>query len=336
MRRWVGSGHSRIADVARRAGVAPVTVHRALRTPEKVQEETRKRIAAAIEVEGYVPNLVAGGLASNRSNVVAALVPNMGNPLFAMTLRGFSDVLRRNGFYLMVGNSAHSQDEEEQLVKAFLSQRPCGIFLHETVHNLAARQFLRRAEVPIVEVGDLIDDPMDVVVSFSNYEATKAMTRHIASRGYRQIALITSSLSARSPERRRGYVDALAECGLRLRPEIIHDTISDFSHGGTAIAALLETHPDVDAVLFMGNAAAAGALFECQRRGWAVPDRVAIACLDDNDLVQQTNPPLTAIRIPRYEIGVRAAEVLLALVEGREAVERRIDLGYEIIERASI
>ena len=235
-----------------------------------------------------------------------------------------------------VGNSAHSQDEEEQLVKAFLSQRPCGIFLHETVHNAAARQFLRRARVPIVEVGDLIDDPIDVVVSFSNYEATKAMTRHIASRGYRQIALVTSSLSARSPERRRGYFDGLAECSLPLRQEIIHDTISDFSHGGAAISALVDAHPDIDAVLFMGNAAAAGAVFECQRRGWAVPGRVAIACLDDNDLVQQTNPPLSAIRIPRYEIGVRAAEVLLALVEGRHVRERRIDLGYEIIERASI
>jgi LacI family gluconate utilization system Gnt-I transcriptional repressor len=301
-----------------------------------VQEETRRRIAAAIEAEGYVPNLVAGGLASNRSNVVAALFPNMGNPLFAMTLRGFSDVLRRNGFYLMVGNSAHSQEEEEQLVKAFLSQRPCGIFLHETMHNTAARQFLRRAGVPIVEVGDLIEEPMDVVVSFSNYEATKAMTRHIASRGYRQIALVTSALSARSAERRRGYVDGLAEAGLPLRPEIIDEAFSDFGAGGVAIAAMLEAHPEVDAVLFMGNSTAVGALFECQRRGWDVPGRVAIACLDDNDLVQQTQPPLAAIRIPRYEIGVRAAEVLLALVEGRGVAERRVDLGFELIERASI
>jgi len=329
-------GHSTIEDVARRAGVAPATVSRALRTPEKVQEETRKRIAAAIEAEGYVPNLLAGGLASKRSNVVAALVPNMGNPLFALTLRGFSDVLRENGFYLMVGNSAHSQEEEEQLVKAFISQRPCGILLHETVHNQAARRFLRRAAIPIVEVGDLVEEPMDVVVSFSNYEAAKSLTKHVVSRGYRRISLVTSSLSARSPERRRGYVDALAECGLPLHPEIIHDTISDFHGGVVAITALLETHPEVDAVIFTGNAAAVGALFECQRRGWAVPDRIAIACFDDNDVVQHTNPPLTAVRIPRYEIGVRAAEVLLALVGGREIAERRIDLGFEIIERASI
>jgi len=336
MRRPGGNGHATIKDVALRAGVAPVTVSRALRTPDKVSEDTRKRIIAAIEAEGYVPNLIAGGLASNRSNVVVALVPNMGNPIFATMLRGFSDVLRRNGFYLMVGNSTHSPEEEEGLVKAFFSHRPCGILLHETIHNEATRRFLRRAGIPVVEVGDLTEDPLDVVVSFSNYEAVREMTRRIIGRGYRRIALVTSSHSARSQERRRGYFDALKEHGLPVCPDIIKDTVTDFSLGGKAIAELLEAQPDVDAVFFMGNAAAAGAVFECQRRGWEIPKRIAIACLDDNDLIRQINPPLTAVRIPRYQIGVKAAEALIARVDGHEPAERRIDLGFEIIERSSI
>lgn len=334
-RRRGGNGQVRIEDVARRAGVAPITVSRALRTPDKVSQEARQRIAQAIAAVGYVPNLVAGSLASNRTNLVAALVPNIGNPLFAMTLRGLSDVLKRGGLQLMIASTNHSREEEEALVRTFLGQRPCGLVLHETIHSPEARQLLLAADIPIVETGDLIDDPMDVVVSFSNFEAIRETTIHLGQRGCRRIALVTSALSARSNERRRGYEAGLAALGLPVATDLVVEAVSGVVGGIRAIGALMDRTPAVDAVLFTGNATAVGGVLECQRRGWAIPGRIAVATFDDTELTQNMNPPLTAVRIPRYQVGETAGQALLDRIQGRAQDLRHVDLGFELVVRGS-
>lgn len=333
--RRTGNGRPRIEDVARQAGVAPITVSRALRDPGTVSPATRERIDRAVRAVGYVPNLVAGSLASNRTRLVAALVPNIGNPLFAATLRGLSETLGRKGLHLMVGSTEHSDAEEEALIREFLGQRPCGLVLHETGHTDEVRRLVAAAGVPVVETGDLTDKPLDTVVSYSSFEAAKALTAHLAGCGYRRIALVTSELSARSDRRREGYLAALAEHGLQPRADIMTATLSTFDGGREAIIKLMTRRPRIDAVLFSGNAAAVGALLECQRRGWAVPADVALGCFDDNDLTRQTIPALTAVRIPRYEIGVEAANRILGRLENVSCDRAVVDLGFEVIARDS-
>ena len=321
--------------MARWAGVSPITVSRALRTPDKVSKDTREKVDEAVRAVGYVPNLLAGSLASNRSNVVAALVPNIGNPLFAITLRGLSDTLRRRNFHLTVGSSDHSREQEEQLIRAVLGQRPFGLVLHETIHSQSARDLVARSGIPVIEIGDLVDHPMDTVVSFSNFEAAKSVALHLGRRGYRRIAFVASTLSARSDARRRGFEAGLAELGLQVEPSLETEAVSDVASGAAAIVELLTRHPDVDAVFFTANAAAVGASLECQRRGWAVPSRVALACFDDTELTQNMLPPLTAVRIPRYEIGIEAAQVLLNRLDGRTDHPQRIDVGFAMVQRGS-
>jgi len=337
-RRASGPSQSiRIRDVARHAGVSPMTVSRALRDPAKVSEGLRRRVEAAVSQIGYLPNRLAGNLSSNRSNVVGMIVPSILNSLFANTIQGISDVLRREGYHLMLADSGYSLEEEEAIVTTFLQQRICGLVLHNTKHTAATRRLIEKAAVPVVEVGNLSASPLDMTVSYSNFEAAKAMTLHLAQLGYRRIGFVSLPLqdNERSSERRRGYLAALDEAGLSSDPAIMLEVSGGFASGGKAIARLVQTDEEIDAVFFAGDVLAVGALFECQRRGWPVPGRVAIASFDDVDLLRNVIPAITTLRIPRYEIGRRSAEVLLDRVSGRSAEPVAIDMKFEIIQRDS-
>jgi LacI family gluconate utilization system Gnt-I transcriptional repressor len=300
-------------------------------------EETRRRIADAIAAIGYVPNLVAGSLASSSSNVAAAIVPSMLNSLFASMLHGMSDGLRRRGYSLMVGDSGYSLLDEEQLIESFLAQRPCGIFLHSTSHTDRAKQLLKRSGIPVIETGNLLRQPLHSVVSFSNFAASKAMTLHLAERGYRKIGFVSLPVrqNERAFERRRGYIAALRKLGRSEDPGLMIEAAGGFSAGADALVRLVETQPDIDVVFCSGDVFAIGALFECQRRGWKVPDRVAIAGFDDSEIATQIVPALTTLMIPRAEIGRTAARILLDNLSAKSTGPERVDVGFSIAQRDS-
>jgi LacI family gluconate utilization system Gnt-I transcriptional repressor len=327
----------RIQDVARHAGVSPMTVSRALREPDKVSEAMRRRVEESVSAIGYLPNRIAGSLSSSRSNVVGLIVPSLRNSLFANTVQGISDVLRGAGHQLMIADSGYSLAEEEAAIAAMLAQRVCALVLHNTRHTARARSLIARAGVPVVEIGTLAADPLDMNVSYSNVAAAKAMTMHLARRGYETIALVTLPLADndRSIERRAGYLEALAELGRAADPRLMLELPGGIGSGAEAVTRLSELTPRADAIFFAGDVLAVGAVFECQRRGWPVPGRLAIASFDDVDILRDMHPAVTSVRLPRHEIGRRSAEVLLDRVQGRAQEPVRIDLGFEIVQRES-
>lgn len=327
----------RIQDVARHAGVSPMTVSRALREPDKVSEAMRRRVEESVSAIGYLPNRIAGSLSSSRSNVVGLIVPSLRNSLFANTVQGISDVLRGAGHQLMIADSGYSLAEEEAAIAAMLAQRVCALVLHNTRHTARARALIERARVPVVEIGTLAAAPLDMTVSYSNVAAAKAMTLHLARRGYRTIALVTLPLADndRSIERRAGYLEGLAELGRPTDPRLMLELPGGIGSGAEAVARLGELDPRADAIFFAGDVLAIGAVFECQRRGWDVPKRLAIASFDDVDTLRDMHPAVTSVRLPRHEIGRRSAEVLLDRVQGRAQEPVRIDLGFEIVQRES-
>ncbi len=327
----------RIQDVARHAGVSPMTVSRALREPDKVSEAMRRRVEESVSAIGYLPNRIAGSLSSSRSNVVGLIVPSLRNSLFANTVQGISDVLRGAGHQLMIADSGYSLADEEAAIAAMLAQRVCALVLHNTRHTARAQALIERARVPVVEIGTLAAAPLDMNVSYSNVAAAKAMTLHLAQRGYRTIGLVTLPLADndRSIERRAGYLEALAELGRDADPQLMLELPGGIGSGAEAVARLSALTPHADAIFFAGDVLAIGAVFECQRRGWDVPDRLAIASFDDVDTLRDMHPAVTSVRLPRHEIGRRSAEVLLDRVQGRAQEPVRIDLGFEIVQRES-
>ena len=332
-----GGSDIKMSDIARHAGVSPMTVSRALSDPSSVSEKMRRKVYAAVREFGYLPNRIAGSLSSKRSNVVGLVVPSIRNSLYASMIQAISDVLRVNGLHLMIANSGHRLEDEEAQVAALLAQIVCGLVLHNTTHSKRLRELVTKSDIPVIETGNLPSQPLDMAVSYSNFDAARAMTNHLGRLGYKRIGFVTLPLrdNDRSRERRRGYFAALKDLGLPTDPALVLEAPGGFSEGADALVRLVQTHPDIDAGFFAGDVLAVGALFECQRRGWLVPGRIAIASFDDIDLLRHAVPTVTTLRIPRQDIGRRSAELLVNRLHGAPPEKVVIDVGFEIVQRES-
>lgn len=330
-------GRVRLIDVARIAGVAPITVSRALREPEKVSLDARERIAAAVAHTGYVPDLVASSLTSRYSRLVGVIIPTVTASIYAATVGGISDALRDKRFQALLGNSGYDLAEEEHLVAAFLGRRADGIILSNILHTPGTHRLLRNARIPVVETGNLTETPIDMVVGFSNYAAAYEMMRHLVGRGYRTIGFVgaVSTDNPQASDRQRAYRQAVIDFGLSSAPGLIVECPPLVDEGRHALLSLAQRHPHIDAVFAAGEVWAIGATLECQHQGWDVPGRIAIAGYNDAELAAHLTPALTTVRVPRYEIGRRAAQMILDRLAGAPIEERRVDLGYEIVVRDS-
>jgi len=323
--------------VARIAGVAPITVSRALRTPNLVAKATRDRIQLAIEATGYIPNLVAGSLSSNRTQLIAAIIPTLRGSMATQILEEMSAVLHGHGYHLLVGSSGFSIDEEEALVAAFLARRADALYLTGQTHSTRTRKLLKHAGIPVVEVATLPRRPIDTAVGFSNESAGYKMTSWLIAQGYRRIAFFSTETkhNDRQTERLAGYRRALHEAGHRYNPAMVAEMPIDLECSKENLLALLQREPGVDALFCGSDVLALGALLECERQGIRVPDQLAIAGFDDLDMARHVTPALTTVRIPSREIGHGAAEMLLARLMGRRVSPRIVDLGFEIVPRQS-
>ena len=325
-----------MADVAAVAQVSAMTVSRALRNPKSVTAETLRRIREAIEATGYVPNQIAGSLASRRTNIVGMIVPSLRNAQFTETIKGVSDILG-GGHHLMIADSGYSLKGEEVAVRAFLAQRVCGIILHNTKHTGRSVVMLRNAGIPCVEVGNLVRNPIDMAVGFSNHDAALAMTEHLISRGYRSIGFISLAAkdNERVAERLAGYRTALTRAGLPARPAYVCESRPGLTGGAEAFVRLVEASPELDSVFITGDVLAPGAVLAANRRGWKIPGRIAIAASDDDEIQESVSPALTTLRFPRYEIGRRAAGMVLDRLQGRSSGPAVLDLGFQLMKRDS-
>lgn len=327
---------AKMSDVAKLAGVSAMTVSRALRNPDVVTAATLKRIRSAIKSAGYIPNRAAGALASSRSNIVGLIVPSLRNSLFVETIQGVADGLGKD-FDLILADSGYTLKGEEAAVEAFLSQRACGIVLHNTAHTPRTRKLILEAGIPCVETGNLVEKPLDMSVGFSNYGAGYAMTDYLIGKGYRKIGFVSLPLkdNDRASERRRGHIAALKAKKQLVDPSLMLEAAPGLKSGGDALVALMKRHDDLDAIFLTGDVLATGAILEAARRGWKIPDKIAIAGSDDNELQECVIPPLTTVRFPRYRIGQNASRMLLDRILKRSQGPVVVDLGFEVMVRGS-
>ena len=251
------SRRPRLADVALAAGVSAMTVVRVLREPAKVAAATRARVERVIRETGYTPDLIARGLASNRSGLIAAVIPVLTNSLIAEIMQGLTDALVPKGFHLLLGASGFSVSEEEALVRAFLSRRVDGIYLSGVEHSAETVRMLQRADIPVVEGGNLTTRPIDMLVGFSNVDAARTITRYLIQRRY--IGAFPTD-NDRARDRRNGYEQAMKAGRRRIDPGLCEETTLDVDAGGRAMASLLDRHPGVRAVFCSADALAGGAL----------------------------------------------------------------------------
>lgn len=326
-----------VREVARLAAVSPITVSRALSVPDSVAPVTRARIMEAVAALGYIPNRVAGSLSSNQTRLIGAIIPSFQGSKATDFTDGMARVLRQRGYQLLLGGSNFSVDEEESLILEFLAHRADGIYLTGTTHTERARRILKESRVPVVEIASLDGEHIDMVVGFSNFDASFAMTRHLAECGYRRVAFfgMPTRDNERQAARAAAFRRGVGEFGLDPDPALVVEVPMDLANAASAFSRLLARRPDVEAVFCASDFLAAGTLFECQRRGIDVPGELGIAGFDNIELAEYVQPALTTVRLPHQAIGARAAELLLDRIAGKPVEGSVVDMGFEIVERGS-
>ncbi len=326
-----------LKDVAERAGVAPITVSRALNAPESVSAALRVLIDDAVAALGYVPNRFAGMLASAESRVVLVIVPSLANAVFIEVVQGIQTVLEDAGYQLLLGNTQYDLARETELVSTLLGWSPAGIIVAGMRHAERTTALLRGCGRPVVEVMELGARPIDMNVGLSHVKAGMMMGRHLIARGYRRIGFVGGRLEAdyRAMQRFRGLDRALADAGLPRRPPFTYDAPSSPERGGEQLHLVLRQAPELDALFFANDDLAVGALLRAARDGIAVPGRIAIAGFNGLDIGALTRPSLTSIVSPRLDIGAIAAAKLLARITGAAHGPSRVDVGCRLAVRES-
>lgn len=328
------AGALTLADVAKLAGVSPITVSRALNSPAQLTAETLARVQEAVARSGYVPNRIAGGLASNRSRLVAALVPTIASPVFLETVQSLTEELDAAGYQLMLGQSSYDIEREDALLDALIGRRPDGIVITGIMHSPHARRRLAAAGIPIVETWDLTPTPIDMLVGFSHGKVGAAVADYLHYRGCRHPAVVSAD-DSRAGLRRQGFEEAAAKHGLGPVPAELVATPTTMGAGRRAFARLLEKHPETDAVFCSSDMLALGVLIEAQVRGIPVPGRVRVFGFGDNNLAADAHPALSTVRIDGTAIGRQAARFIIDRAAGRPIPQRVVDLGFKLVARAS-
>ena len=336
-----GSGRATIHDVARLAQVGSITVSRYLKQPSQVSTELGARIAAAVAQLHYVPNLVAGGLASTHSRIVGMVIPNISGPIFANTIQSFSDALSAHGYQLLLASSYFSQEQEESAVRAFLGWSPAALVVTGPFHSKGTEKMLAEAQIPVVETWDYRPRRKAIQVGFSNVDVGVQQARHLIDKGYRRIAFVQNSVAGdlSALDRRDGYAAAMTEAGLKPWT-FIPTEAAPFDAGRQAFEALALRKQPAQAIIFANDNLAAGALLAGQRAGIAMPQQCALMGFGDYAISPLLLPSLTTIRPPAREIGeIAALRILEALgvvtSDGKHANARLNRLACDVIARES-
>jgi LacI family gluconate utilization system Gnt-I transcriptional repressor len=330
------TGRVTLDDVALRAGTSSITVSRAFRKPDLVSEDLRESIYKIANELGYVPNRAASSLASSRSMNIAVIIPSLSNSVFVDTINGIEKVLRPKGYQMLLGVSHYSSDEEDALLRTYMAFDPDGIILTGLNYRDDMRRRIERARIPVVHMMEVSNNASLYCVGFSQEAAAEAMTVHLLKQGYKRIAFVASQLDARTLARNRGYRDTLIRAGAYdSNRELLVPEPSSIGLGGVLLERMLQQAPDCDAIFFCNDDLAQGALFACQRMRIEVPSRLAIAGFNDLPASAHIVPSLTTVATPRFDVGVKSAQMLLGLIEGQKPARTSIDVGFELKPRQS-
>lgn len=330
------SGKIRLTEVAKLAGVSPITASRFFRNPEALSLAKRERVDSAVKELGYVPNLAARALASHRTEVIGVVIPSLTNNVFADVLRGIYDSLEGSRYSIQLANTRYSILQEEKLLQLFRAQKPAGLIVTGINQTAASRAILESMNCPVTQIMEVGDAPVDMMVGFSHYDASSAAISHILAQGRRRIGFLGARMDPRVQRRFEGYRDTMQAASL-FDPNLVVTTSvpTTVTLGSTLFADLVARAPDIDAVFCVNDDLALGVLFECQRRRISVPRNLVIVGFNDLEFMATAVPSLTSVRTNRYEMGRHAVTMVIDAIEGRRPEAPVLDLGFQLMVRES-
>ncbi|SDV47242.1 LacI family DNA-binding transcriptional regulator [Chitinasiproducens palmae] len=329
------SGRITLADVARTAGVAPMTASRALNSPATVNPDMVERVRRAVIETGYVPNLLAGALASARSLLVAVVVPSIASTIYLEFVQALRGALASRGYQVILGESDYAHQSEPALLEALIARRPDAIVTVGAVRSEAGRKRLLASAIPVIETWDMTVEPVDMLVGFSQEDVGRAAADFFFDAGRRSLAIISAS-DDRAAMRAQGFLAAIRarNPGTEV-PSVLIPAPSTLGAGRRAFVDLLTRHASIDAVFCTSDMVALGVLTEAKARGLRIPADVAVMGFGDLNFACDTDPPLTTIRADGKTIGREAARLILERSGATAPTERIVDVGFSVVKRAS-
>jgi LacI family transcriptional regulator len=324
-----------ITDVAKRAGVAPITVSRVINNSGYVAAGVRTRVEAAVVELGYVPNRLARSLRSRRTNTLALVLTDITNPFFTTVARGVEDAASDAGFMVMVCNTDERESEESKYLRLLLSHRVDGILLVPARGAEASATFVASQQTPLVILDRRAPGVAADVVRCDSVTGAGDLGRLLVSLGHERVAVLSGPEgTTTSDDRVRGFTEAFAAAG-RDEPRVWRGVLTQDS-GAAMTAEALRAEPAPTALFAVNNFLTIGALRGLRAAGRRVPEDVALVGFDDLPPALVTFPFLTVAAQPAYDMGRRAVELLLARIHGTETgPPQEIVLPTELVVRLS-
>jgi len=324
---------STIEDVARLSGVSTATVSRFLNHPNIVAKPTAQKVRAAIAELKYVPNAIAGSLASSKSQLIAILVPNLTSSIVEETIEALVNRLTASGTVPFLGITGMDPVRTNDVLMAALSRRVTAVITTGLIPE-PARGMLLQSNTSVIEMWGLPPEPVDIAIGFSHLDVGRALAKFSYERGYRRPHLVTAR-GTRAQLRRDGFLEDWLKLGGAMPTEQEIAIPSTYDEGRRILDAIsdLPTRPDL--VVTGSDFVAHGLIAHAQRRGLRVPEDLAVMGFGDVGIAAMIEPSITTVRIDGAKIADRAIEVIRTRDEDKEPESRRIDCGFEIMERES-
>ncbi len=331
-----------IKDIARMCGVSITTVSRVINNkPEGVGEQTIARIREAIKETNYQPNSMARSMITKKSHTIGLVLPDVRNPFFSELARGVEDVSNKYSFGCFLCNTDGSVDKENEYIDLLRGRIADGILFTTQNNNEFNKAFFdfQRSAYPFCFIERYIDKMPDIPgVYFDNFAGARKMGDFLLDRGHRKIAFISGPLSTHNARQRRdGYIAALSDRGLDLDESLFVEGNYKYDGGYQAVTELLDRrNAEFTAVFAANDLMALGAYKNLEERGFGVPQDVSIAGFDNISFPPVLRPTITTIEIPAYELGVKSAEILFALIRGAAPTESRYLFSPVLRDKGSI
>ncbi|MGL4430312.1 MAG: LacI family DNA-binding transcriptional regulator [Silvania sp.] len=322
-----------LEDVARHAGLSPMTVSRALNNPQVVRPKTVEKVMQAVRATGYIPNALAGGLASRRSKLIAVVVPQINNNMFVDTIQALSDELALRGYHILLSVTGYSEQTEADLVATLLSRRPDGVVLTGIHHSAEMKKIIFNAAIPVVEIWDLTPTPLDMLVGFSHEKVGQATAEYLLQEGYRRPGLLWTP-DRRADQRKHGLSETFKRQGISQLPQIDVPLPASLALGREGLTRLL-ADGEFDVIVCSSDTLAQGAIMEAESRGLTVPQDIAVIGFGDLDFAASNRPAITTVSVDRRAIGQRAAMLLADRIEHIPREDAIIDIGFHLVKRQS-
>lgn len=323
-----------LEDVARSARLSPMTVSRALNNPGIVRPATVARVMEAVRATGYIPNMLAGSLASKRSRLIAVAVPQINNSMFIDTIQALSDELALRGYHILLCVAGYSHESETDIVATILSRRPDGIVLTGIHHSAELKKIIINADIPAIEIWDLTPTPLDMLVGFSHEKIGEAIGHYVVKKGYRHAGLLWAG-DNRAARRKQGVLEIMQQHPAIAISEATVPLPAMLSSGREGMNRLLAQDAQPDIIVCSSDTLAQGAIMEAESQGLQVPADVAVMGFGDLNFAAFNKPAITTVSVDRWRIGQQAAAMLADKIAGKTIEQPVLDIGFSLIERES-